>query len=573
MKIFFIIFFAIAVCASVSDAQLNSKPHVGIAQVPIGEEVYAFLRHLSVRGFIQGYSETQLPISEFDVVRFLRQANTILLSDGEKALRIKFLRTYEREPYEAVTMFPAENSEPFFFSGIPTDKDKYLYRWRDDSTLSDLQVHGIASLEYRRRSKPTSGTAELGLIGGRFTGSLSGHVGFFMETTNGQDFGDSTIALEDPIIGKNKNFTLFSHSFFDQTTAELVYNNDWFTAKIAREAIAIGGSYQGNNIIISPNIQTPDFISLQAHIGAVRYEATVASLLGDPRFSERPASSAEFTAGPGSYIDQKYLAFHDLTFFIGNDVELGFTDMTIFSRRFDLAYANPFAFYKSVEHSLNDRDNGLLAAHGRWRITNNLEIRGQGLVDDVLASKIGTGFWGNKFAWQIGGMWSAPFGLNDIDVSLEHTRVEPFTYSHFNPQNTFATSGQIIGAGIGPNALSWWGQIRWAPNEKLTLEATMTLVERGENIYNTADSLLENFGSNFEYSVRSEDEKNHIIHLLDGRRVNTMTIEATVRYELWRGLGFFAKILNKSVNYLAGTPENPIEKPYGLITIGAKALF
>ena len=35
----------------------------------------------------------------------------------------------------------------------------------------------------------------------------------------------------------------------------------------------------------------------------------------------------------------------------------------------------------------------------------------------------------------------------------------------------------------------------------------------------------------------------------------------------------FAKILNKSVNYLAGTPENPIEKPYGLITIGAKALF
>ena len=111
--------------------------------------------------------------------------------------------------------------------------------------------------------------------------------------------------------------------------------------------------------------------------------------------------------------------------------------MMIYSRRFDLAYVNPFTFLKTVEASLNDRDNGLLGAHLRWRVANGIEIRGQGLVDDVVASQIGTGFWSNKFAWQLGGMWSAPFGLQDVDIAFEHTRVEPYTYSHFNSQEYF----------------------------------------------------------------------------------------------------------------------------------------
>jgi hypothetical protein len=556
----------------VSAQVLTSSPHTGIVQVPIGDEVYAYLRHLSVRGLITDYSEASLPVTEYDVVRWLSSIDVLKLSQAEAELRAKFLQTYRREPYQAVTMFPAQQAEPFFFTGIPTDYDKYLYRWKSDSTISDFQVHGVGSLEYRKRSKPTEGSAVLGVIGGRFTGTLSGHVGFFMETTNGQDFGDSSIALEDPIIGKNKNFAAFSnHNFFDQTTAELSYTMDWFTAKIAREAISIGGSYQGSNVIISSTVQTPDFISLQAHVGAVKYQAIVASLLGDARFSAGQDSTAS-DFGAGAYIDQKYITIHDLTFGLGNAVELGFTDMTIFSRRFDLAYVNPFSFLKSVEHSLNDRDNGLLALHARWRIADGLEVRGQGLCDDISASKIGTGFWGNKFAWQIGSMWSAPFGLNDIDVAFEHTRVEPFTYSHFNTQNAFTTSRQLLGAGIGPNSLSYWAMIRWAASAKLTLEATITLIERGENIYNdTTGALMVNVGADYEQSIRAGDQEKFSI--LDGRRVNITTVQATARYELWRGLTFLVQFLNRSVDYLAGTPVNPMEKPYGLLTIGAKALF
>ncbi|MDP4219440.1 MAG: hypothetical protein Q8896_03305 [Bacteroidota bacterium] len=584
MRIIIFTFIALS-CSSVLYAQtIPHGAHRGVNQVPIGEEVYSYLRHLLVRGLINNFSEAELPLSEYDIVVLLGSADTTKLSSSELALHRKFIQTYAREPYDAVTMFPADNATPLFFEGIPTEKDKYLYRWKDDSTLSDLQVHGLANLEFRSRTKPTSGHGELGLIGGRFTGTISGHVGFFMEATNGQSFGDTTIAAEDASIAHNKNFSLYSHTFFDNTSGELSYTYDWFTAKIAREALAFGGSYQGNNILISPDIQQPDFVTLAAHVGAVRYQVVVASILGEARFSVPPDSFYN-AFGAGAYIDPKYLTVHDLTFLIGKDLEMGFTDMVIFSRRFDLAYINPFTFLKSVEASLNDRDNGLLGAHARWRVADGFELRGEGLVDDVVGSKIGSGFWSNKFAWQIGGMWAAPLGLRDVDIAFEHTRVEPFTYSHFNSQNTFSTSGQVLGAAIGPNSMSFWGQIRWTPSEKLTLEADITLVEHGENFYDSTGQLKKyydssghviydgNQGGDFELSVTHPGDVGRSFKILDGNRVNSLTIDATASYELWRGLNFFVRGYSKSVDYVSGTPLNPREKPYGFFGIGARAIF
>jgi len=533
--------------------------------------VYDFLRHLSVRGLIQGYSENELPLSEYEIAEQLRHVKEEDLSTAEQALCSKYLRTFAHEGKE-VTMFSAPDATPLFFEGIFIDADKYVYRWRDDSTLSDLYVHGIASLEVRHRQDPTSGTATLGVIGGRAYGTLSGHVGYFFEGTNGQSFGDSTIALEDPVIGKNNNFRLYSKKDFDFTSAELTYNYDWFTGKLARESISIGGSYQNDNVILSPNVPYFDFVSLGARTSAVRYQAIVASLLGEARFTPG-YDSVHRVYGPAVNIDPKFLTLHDLTFFIGNDVEFGFTDMVIYSRRFDLAYVNPFSFLKSVEHSLQDRDNGLLGAHARWHITNGVEVRGQVLLDDILASKVGTGFWGNKWAWQFGGMWAAPLGLNDVDVLVEWTRVEPYTYSHFDAQNAFTTSGSLLGSQIGPNSIRYWGKIRWNPTEKLSLELETSLVQRGENIEDSTGYPVQNYGSDFEHSINNNEDKEKVYHILDGRRVDIFSVSALIQYEPWRGLQLFVRGTKRGVNYLQGTPINAKEQPNAFFGVGAQALF
>ena len=50
--------------------------------------------------------------------------------------------------------------------------------------------------------------------------------------------------------------------------------------------------------------------------------------------------------------------------------------------------------------------------------------------------------------------------------------------------------------------MSFWGQIRWAPSEKFSVELDLTLIERGENIYDSTGKLIYNAGANFELISR-----------------------------------------------------------------------
>lgn len=528
---------------------MTAPSHIGVEQVPLGSDVYAFLRHLSVKGIIQGYSEAELPISEYEVALFLHQAEGVSLSDAEEALLQKYLRTYAHEPREAATLFSSKDAEPLLFRGLFTDEDKYLYQWYDDSTKSDLFVHGIASAELRHKLDPSESVGLLN-IGGGFEGTLSGHVGYFMQTTNGTKFGSAELALEDPELNKNHNFLYFTQQqFFDFTTAELTYNNDWFTGKLAREPIEIGGGYQNDNILLSPNAPAYDFLSLSAHVGAVRYTSLVASLVAD--------TIADSITGSG--LPLKYLAVHDLTFSLGSDVELGFTDMMVFVQRFELGFANPFSLLDVVKHGLQDedKDNSIMGAHARWRITPGVEVRGQMLLDDFLGSRVGTGDWQNKFAWQVGGMWAGAFGVSDLDWEAEWMHVEPYVYTHWNTDDArFTNSNTLLGAQIGPNSISYWTMLRWAPSAKWIFSVQGEYVERGENIYDSSGNLLYNAGANYNLSMTPQGNPNDT-RILYGRRVNIFTLSADVEFEPWRDITFFVRGTKTAVNYLNEPPVTP----------------
>jgi hypothetical protein len=234
----------------------------------------------------------------------------------------------------------------------------------------------------------------------------------------------------------------------------------------------------------------------------------------------------------------------------------------------------------------NDKDNGLLAMHARWRIAPGIEVRGQGLLDDILASKIGTGDWQNKFAWQFGGMWADAFGVSNLDFEAEWMRVEPYTYTHWNTDDDrYTTSQTLLGAQIGPNAMSYWSMLRWTPSAKWTLSLEGELVQRGENIYDSTGNLLYNAGADYNLSMTKEGNESNT-HILNGRRVNVFSLTANIEFEPWRGLVVFARGTKTSVNYLNEAPVTPgvnlqglpvslapQEFPEAVIAIGARALF
>src|SRR5262245_43320318 len=102
--------YTFALCAlllaySASGQALTSRPHVGVEQVPLDDAVYAYLRHLSVRGLIEGYSEAELPLSEYEIAEFLRHAKEMPLTKSENEQLAKYLRTFAHEPPDVITWF------------------------------------------------------------------------------------------------------------------------------------------------------------------------------------------------------------------------------------------------------------------------------------------------------------------------------------------------------------------------------------------------------------------------------------------------------------------------------------
>jgi hypothetical protein len=206
-------------------------------------------------------------------------------------------------------------------------------------------------------------------------------------------------------------------------------------------------------------------------------------------------------------------------------------------------------------------------------------------MDDWVASNTGKGYWSNKFAWQFGAIWAGAFGLSDVDWSIEATRVEPYMYSHFSKDNTFSTTQTLLGAQIGPNAISYWSGLRWTPTEKVTVSASAELVERGENVYDSSGHLVYNSGADYliSHTDQTQDMNTHILY---GRRVNSVSLTGTLEYEPWRGLVVFVRGTKKSVDYLDEPPNTPgvdlsgialsserRERPQTTLSVGVRALF
>jgi hypothetical protein len=182
-------------------------------------------------------------------------------------------------------------------------------------------------------------------------------------------------------------------------------------------------------------------------------------------------------------------------------------------------------------------------------------------------------------------MWAGPLGLSNLDVMAEWIRVEPYTYTHWDYDTRFSNSGSVLGAQIGPNATSLWTDLRWTPTSKWTISLSEQFIERGENIYDSAGTMLYNAGADWTIPENDQTVKNKT-NLLNGRRVNTLTLGLDLAFEPWRGLVVFARGTKKSVNYLDQPPTTPgvtldptrisfapRELPETIIAIGARALF
>ena len=207
----------------------------------------------------------------------------------------------------------------------------------------------------------------------------------------------------------------------------------------------IGDGYR--SLLLSDNAPPYPFFQLNTTFWKIKYTNTWMSLR-DVR--------TEVT-GEGSY-RTKYMANHYLSYNVTKRLNIGFFESVMWendnNRGFDLNYLNPIIFYRAIEFSTGAQaGNAIIGLTGKYKLSNNVLLYGQWLIDEFSSSDVfgGEGSWKNKHGYQLGAKYFDAFNVPELQLQLEYNQVRPYTYSHNTIVLNYGHSNQSMAHPWGAN--------------------------------------------------------------------------------------------------------------------------
>ncbi|MDH7514313.1 MAG: hypothetical protein QHI48_00355 [Bacteroidota bacterium] len=486
--------------------------------VPANHPVYDFLDRMHVKQIVTGYSRTILPLERRAITSFLRQIDTRIdeLEEGEKSLLLRYRNEFieEEEGNQRAAVLFRDGTK-----GILSDDEKYLYTWASEDHNSRLYIEALGSIEYRFFvNKKKSSNVFMGRVGGRIRGTFGGVLGYGMQATNGTLSGDTSYARKDPFLKQAVNFADWGNAFFDLSEGHLSHGWSWGALSLSRERIMVGNS-PWSKTIISDRARVFDAFRFDVFTSDFRFTYIHGFLMGEKELVENARPHY-----PG-----KYLVYHRAEMDLFQFLRVGLFESVIYSQRsLDPAYLLPVNFFKSVEHATGDRDNPMLGIEMQSLCLKGTEFYGSWLIDDIDFGKIGNGWWGNKFIWQIGVLNDDLF--TDTRIGMEYTRIEPYVYSHIFRNNDYTMNGVALGLDLPPNSDRIRCSISWKPSTKFESTVCLSMDRHGANEYDSTGNLIRNHGG--DVTVKFDFERdNQTARFLEGPKEYKYVVEAGFRYE------------------------------------------
>ena len=516
--------------------------------VPIHHDVYTFLKEMKVKNILDNIHDDAPNMSRYEVKKNLEMiaAKSSELSNTEKRL----LKKYQNEFYD--DQADSTNTFQFFgkgagfsnnYSDVFSDKMKYTFAYKRDKVNFYLNVMG--RILYGQEIIPQKDNSELFDIGFRMHGTLIDKLGYSLTVQKGGISGSIGFAsVLDPRLNYNYKYIENTENIGNYDFAEgyLRYytepiENMKLGFQIGREKIKLGYGY-GSRLVLSGEHPYLDFVRMDFNYGVFSFTSITASTVGEFHLDR----TENYT---------KYIAYNKFKLSLKNFADIGLGEAIIYSGRgFDLAYLNPFAFYKFEEMALQDRDNGTVYLDLQTNCLKNIELQGTFFLDENILSHLqDMSLYTNKTAYQIGAFWYSPFNINDLSFVLEYTKIRPYVYSHTNPKNSYTSFGQSLGDPIGPNSDELYSRLSYNFSEKLRGNVEYQFIRSGENIYDGAGNLLYNAGGDYLVPFRENIDPQHI-NFLSGERINQSIITLNLRYEPFREIYFDLFYKYNSTRYI-----------------------
>lgn len=515
---------------------LSASIYSQVENVPLSNPVYDFLKEMKVKRIISNINDDNPNLSRFEVREYLETIESRFseLSTTESRLLAKYkIEFYDDE-------ISSSNTWSAFGPDLPTDdnaslsffdKVKYMYRYKKEGV--NLNVELIGNIYNGVSFKPENDYANLIDGGLRFHGTLFDHLGYYFMYDKGIIGGSNSLAelLEPKILTSFKYVEkLESYGNYENINGYLKYYTEpiedmKLSFQLGREPIKFGYGY-GSRLVLSGDNPDMDFFKINFNYGSVYFTSIFASTVGEFNFDR----------------DLNYTKY-----FVTNKVKLSFDDLFDFGigesiiysgRGIDLGYLNPLAFYKIVEMSLQDRDNGTFFVDMQTHFIKDLEFQATFFMDEnILFNLDQLNTYINKTAYQVGAFWYEPLGLSDLSLILEYTRIRPYVYTHVDYKNTYSAFGTGLGHRIGPNADEIYTKLVYNVNEWIRLNIEYQHVRSGNNIYDANGSLVKNVGGDIFLGYRRLIDPEEAL-FLQGERINDNIITFHLRLEPIRDIIF-----------------------------------
>ena len=504
--------------------------------VSVDNSVYNFLQRMEALHIIHNYNSFETPKPRKDIVRYLKQA---IASEDKLDYMDKQILNDLKTEFEYELYGTLNNSQSLIGSGdykIFSQNNKYLY-YMSNPDKSSLFINLLGegeAINQNDKSTNQNLSTTLGIIGGDIRGTFLDHFGFVLKATNGDVFGNREVAKLRPDIAQNFKYNLDpAAAFFDETEGYLTADYKMFRFKFGRERMRIG--YGPFKSIIDDNAPPFDYIGFNIKYHFFTFSYFHGQLLGNSYFQPDSIN------GGIQVVDQKYIGYHRIGFNLSDAVNFGAGEIIIYGDRpLDLSYLNPFAFYKSVEHSNQDRDNSLLFFDFNNKSIEGLKIYSTLLIDDIDFSKIGTAWYGNETLFDLGLYSANLYKFFPLDIKLEYTRVDPYVHTHRTGNSNFTNLGYNLGSTLQPNSELFLGELGYQFTYRLKLTGSFAYILHGANPVGPNGTII-NVGGDETLGHRVFDSNN--ARLLDGDLEYSRITTASLSYEPFRQIFISIKII------------------------------
>src|ERR1019366_8314824 len=119
---------------------------------------------------------------------------------------------------------------------------------------------------------------------------------------------------------------------------------------------------------------------------------------------------------------------------------------------------DPVIGVNAVTYGLHNKNNILLGATFKLKITSSFSFYGQYMLDDI-ASK--NSYVKNKYGYQIGLKYFDVFAIKNLHIQAEYNTVSPYTYAASNWEQSYTHYGQALAHPLGANFNEFVGFINY----------------------------------------------------------------------------------------------------------------